>query len=136
MVSTDCMRTVVNAILADRYRPAGRQHNSSFAGVALHDRDAAAQIAARLYAMNQQAIRQRYPDTHSEGGYDEIPDYHPGGYPPRPVAAHKAITCLLYQCSEGNVVQSPLYRELLTLRDTLANQIVADMPEWEKAPWG
>ena len=48
----------------------------------------------------------------------------------------KAIHCLLYQCCEGNVPNSPLYDELNHAAGELAHRIVQDLPEYDKASWG
>jgi hypothetical protein len=48
----------------------------------------------------------------------------------------KAIHCLLYQCSEGKVPTSRLYDELNHAAGELAQRIVQDLPEYDKASWG
>ena len=53
-----------------------------------------------------------------------------------PVEQFKAITCLLYQCSEGDVPNSPIYGELNRAAGELAQRIVQDLPEYDKASWG
>jgi hypothetical protein len=54
----------------------------------------------------------------------------------RRVTAYKAISCLLYQCAEGDVPECPLYQDLERLAARLAADIVRSLPEYEKAPWG
>jgi hypothetical protein len=134
IVSTEVMNTVVNAIMAEFHKP--HRYRREFAGVDLSLPDAEQQLAARLYAMNQAAVIARYPDTHAEGGYSEIPEYRFRMQVVRALHAHKAISCLLYQCTEGTVPASPLYRELEEFKQQLAERIVTSLPEWEKAPWG
>ena len=53
-----------------------------------------------------------------------------------PVEQFKAMCCLLYQCCEGNVRNSRLYDELNRTAGVLAQSIVQDLPEYEKAAWG
>jgi hypothetical protein len=53
-----------------------------------------------------------------------------------PIEQFKAISCLLYQCSDGNVPNSPLYYELSHAAGELAQRIVQDLPEYDKASWG
>ena len=48
----------------------------------------------------------------------------------------KAIHCLLYQCHEGKVHESRLYDELNHAAGELAQRIVQDLPEYDKASWG
>lgn len=52
------------------------------------------------------------------------------------IDCYKAISCLLYQCSEGNVPETSLFGELAKLRNDLAGIIVCGLPEYEAAPWG
>ena len=44
--------------------------------------------------------------------------------------------CLLYQCYEGKVHESRLYDELNRAAGELAQRIVQDLPEYDKASWG
>ena len=53
-----------------------------------------------------------------------------------PVEQLKAMCCLLYQCSEGKVPNTPLYGELNRAAGELAQRIVEDLPEYYKASWG
>jgi hypothetical protein len=53
-----------------------------------------------------------------------------------PVEQFKAMCCLLYQCSEGKVPNTPLYGELNRAAGELAQRIVEDLPEYYKASWG
>jgi hypothetical protein len=105
-------------------------------------------VGRKLFAMNVDAVRQRYPsDTPDElpGPCDghALPDDYtaPSRGLGRPmttadmVDAYKAINCLLYQCSEGNVPDSPLYLELERAAGELAGAIVRGMPEYEAAGW-
>ena len=50
--------------------------------------------------------------------------------------AHKSTACLLYQCSEGDVPENPLYKALEELRSALAEHLVTSTPEWDAALWG
>jgi hypothetical protein len=103
-----------------------------------------------LYAMNVEAVTQRYPDCR------ENPENLPGpargaallpvsyqaprrlGRPighAEKVKAYKAISSLLYQCSEGNVPESPLFAELQRAAGDIAGDIVRRLPEYDAAPW-
>ena len=53
-----------------------------------------------------------------------------------PVERLKAIRCLIYQCSEGKVPDSKLYKELEVMSGRLANVIVQNTHEYDGAPWG
>lgn len=67
------------------------------------------------------------------------------------VKRYKAIQCLAYQCCEGNVPETPLYKQLIAAENTVASMIlpghpdlqyfdasdiIGRMPEYKAAPWG
>lgn len=52
------------------------------------------------------------------------------------IQAYKAATCLSYQCSEGDVIESPLYKLLDIILNDLGNAIIRELPEYKKASWG
>lgn len=47
----------------------------------------------------------------------------------------KSIQCLIYQCSEGSVVKTGLYKKLIEVKNDLLDLIVRDLPEYDKAVW-
>ena len=96
-------------------------------------------LGDELLAMNQDAVMQRYPDD----PVTELPGPNkPGvfsysrGMPPSLVQAHKSITCLVYQCSEGDVVGRPLYHQLVEYGHELAEAYLMGLSEWDSAKWG
>ncbi len=89
------------------------------------------ELGARLFALNAQAVSQRYRET---------ADY-PEGYSHNPqflaskLQLLKSLNCLIYQCSEGNVMESPLYRELTKKRNRMMSEIICRLPEYNAAQW-
>ena len=49
---------------------------------------------------------------------------------------YKTIQCYLYQCYEGNVPETPLFKVLKKLEKEVACYIVENQPEYEEAQWG
>jgi hypothetical protein len=116
--------------------------------------DAATKIGRQLYAMNLDAVMERYPDTHDNpkdmpGPVDakgrSTAARLPTTYKAKLrnpvtqadwVAGFKAISCLSYQCSEGDVPKTELFKELELAEGMIAARIVQNLPEYEKAPWG
>ena len=89
------------------------------------------ELAERMFAMNVRAVKARYADDKTEYGFtfwDELP-------PPR-IQAYKSLQCFIYQCSEGDVPNDPLYIGLEAICAGLANLIVSRLPEYDKAVWG
>jgi hypothetical protein len=52
------------------------------------------------------------------------------------IQAHKSASCLLYQCSEGDVPERPLFKALEAFVQRLADEFITIDPRWEEALWG
>lgn len=76
-------------------------------------------IGRALYAMNYEAVKQRYGDT--EGFRQNLDKTYCYQCPPGRAlglhSLHKAMSCLIYQCMEGYVPDSPLYQRLHQMAD-------------------
>jgi hypothetical protein len=48
----------------------------------------------------------------------------------------KSIQCLLYQCSEGNIPEQPLFKVLEKITEHLKSHIINEIPEYNQAVWG
>lgn len=98
-----------------------------------------------LYSMNVNAVEQRYPDC--VGNPDRLPgqcnddgSHLPYSYrsavPPRPIQLYKSLQCFLYQCSEGDVDELPLYKLLREYTKDLAVHMIENSADYEKSDWG
>ena len=93
-------------------------------------------LARALFAMNCRAVDHRYgPGTASQDmadvpaiGYRHVMRSAP--------AVYKAACCLQYQCIEGDVPETPLFKGLENIMRQIADRIVTDLPEFETASWG
>lgn len=136
MVNTNVMAKVVTAILQNTNQFSTIQ---TFRGRLVDDpltdaqKAAGTQIGRKLFLMNRKALRAR-------SGYGEhlrVPEYvFEKWADATPVEQFAAMRCLLYQCCEGKVPDSGLYSELNRAAGELAQRIVQDLPEYEKASWG
>jgi hypothetical protein len=134
IVSNHLMQQVVTAILQNTDEFATIQ---TFRGHLVDDPptdaqcQAAEDIGKRLFGMNAAAIKARY------GFLPQRPVFKFAGWAnAAPVEQFKAIRCLLYQACEGTVPNGRLYGELNRVAGELAQRIVQDSAEYEKAPWG
>jgi hypothetical protein len=148
VVDPSCMDRCVRTLTAKgRYGQIVRR----FAGIDTDTPGAATEIGRRLFTLNVEAVMQRYPDTEND------PSNMPGsgdcmtlsaGYrskQARPafgltraqlVDGVKALRCLSYQCSEGDVVKADLYRDLQAAIGEVCEHIVSELPEYSQAEWG
>jgi hypothetical protein len=134
MVSNVLMQKVVTAVLQNTDEFATI---STFRGRLVDDPPTDAQckaaenIGKRLFGMNAAAIKARY------GFLPQRPVFKFAGWTEAsPVEQFKAIRCLLYQSREGTVPNGRLYGELNRVACELAQRIVQDSREYEKALWG
>lgn len=93
------------------------------------------EFGQRLYAMNVAAVAQRYgnaDDMMPDGGYVYRPDLSDANV----YQVLKSLDCYLYQCSEGDVPNRPLFVALDTLRTDLCRILATHTPQYESAEWG
>jgi hypothetical protein len=112
------------------------------------------EFGRRLLAMNIDAVRQRYGTAEVRSKAAMLRAYSYAEPAPLAdctpaIAAWKALQCFLYQCSEGNIPEMPLFQLVESYAAKLGARIlerrngngksykeVWDMPECASAPWG
>jgi hypothetical protein len=135
MLNTNVMAKVVTAILLnlDTFDGESSCRLKLLASPTDAQKEAGNKIGKKLFLLNRRALRARYDC----GGQRRVPEFvFERWADATPVEQFKAITCLLYQCSEGNVPNSRLYDELNHAAGELAQRILQDLPEYDKASWG
>ena len=92
-------------------------------------------LAIELYKMNREAVKQRYNEA-DDSDYIKIPEKlnWDGGKIDK-FQALKSMRCLIYQCAEGNVPKTKLFKFLEELIESWTWYIINAMPEYEKARW-
>ena len=88
-------------------------------------------LAKDMFALNVSAVRQRY------GKVDHVLTFAYSRIDLTPlIQTLKSLNCWLYQCCEGDVPKSDLYKFFDDVFQTyLLKRIVYDLPELEKAEW-
>jgi hypothetical protein len=135
MVNTNVMAKVVTAILLnfDTFDGDSTCRVKLLAAPTDEQKEAGSKIGRKLFLMNRRALSTRY----GCGNHLRLPEFvFEKWADATPVQQFKAMSCLLYQCHEGKVHESRLYDELNRAAGELAQRIVQDLPEYEKAPWG
>lgn len=91
-----------------------------------------------LERMNAEALKERYDDPIEENTAPAVPPYHfpSTGSQAERVQFIKLLECYLYQCSEGDTEQSPLYIAMDGLKRTLYEELIHSLPEYDAAQWG
>jgi len=135
MVNTKVMAKVVTAILLnlDAFDGESTCRMAMLAAPTGTQKEIGAKIGRKLFLLNRKALRARY----GCGVHLRVPEFvFEKWADAAPVEQFKAIHCLLYQCHEGKVHESPLYGELNHAAGELAQRILQDLPEYQKASWG
>jgi hypothetical protein len=88
-------------------------------------------IGQAMFNLNLRAVDQRYSEEPDNNGYIFIPEIHE-----TPISALKALHCWHYQCCEGDVPKTKLYKAFEKIASLLEHEIVTDLVEYDKAYWG
>ena len=135
MVNTNVMAKVLTAILLnlDQFDSESTCRVALLASPTDAQKEAGTKIGKKLFLLNRRALRARY----GCGDHLCVPEFvFERWADATPVQQFKAMSCLLYQCHEGKVHESGLYDELNHAAGELAQRIVQDLPEYDKASWG
>lgn len=95
--------------------------------------EAATKLGRSLWSLNIAALKARYNDP-DDDNYDCVNSYlwTPTNQPQTVLA--KCLSCLLYQCAEGDVPNHPLYQKMRGVEAHFES--LKGTPEYEAAPWG
>jgi hypothetical protein len=135
MVNTNVMAKVVTAILLnlDTFDGESTRRVALLAAPTDAQKEAGTKIGRKLLLMNRRALSARY----GCGEHLRLPEFvFEEWADANPVEQFAAMRCLLYQCCEGKAPDSRLYDELNSAAGELAQAIVQDLPEYDKASWG
>jgi hypothetical protein len=98
-------------------------------------------LAKDMMQMNCEAVGARYGENAESVDYVKQVKFKPSkwGFPAKPSCpsqAYKSLCCFLYQCSEGNVPEKPLFKALQEVEHKIAADIVHSLPGWDALTWG
>ena len=97
--------------------------------------DFSEKLATDMYFLNVEAVSQRYDDKTADDMKPEYSKFRPYEYRSA-IQTFKSLKCWLYQCGEGNINETPLYKIFSTeIKLYLAEQIISKLPEYDKAIW-
>jgi hypothetical protein len=99
---------------------------------------AATEAMLALFSANVEAVTYRYSHmSESERGTYAPPTFSRTAYWPKWTSTQlfKHLHCLRYQMSEGNIPESETYKRLERLIAAVADSIVSNSPEYDKAAW-
>jgi hypothetical protein len=112
----------------------GTRHYAERLGLDISTPKAEKELGEKMFALNVRSVDARY-------GEGEATKFRPLDYRWKPEVftnnfqAYKSLSCWLYQCAEGDVPETELYKKLDKIGNFMAHEIVASLPEYEKAEW-
>jgi hypothetical protein len=87
-------------------------------------------LGQRLWKLNVDAVNCRYEENNPVELYQWSPE-HCGL-----IQTLKSLQCLIYQCAEGNIPDTNLYKDLERLEKSIMSKIIDALPEYNAAQWG
>lgn len=88
------------------------------------------ELGGMMAQSNCDAVNSRYADS------NEVPTYTYRFKSALLPEAYKALKCLIYQFSEGDVPNSPIYKAMDRTSNLMAHRIAMMTPEVSAAKWG
>lgn len=131
MVEDKVINTVVSWLSVKKY------DNRDFVGLArkLETEKDEKEFAESMFQLNIKAIEQRYGEGQAKE-FRPLDFEYKFNLPVSDIITLKALKCLLYQCSEGDVPETQLFKDLESLEYDIMNIIIRAIPEYDQAPWG
>lgn len=128
IVSQECMNRIINGLYwSHRFKEMNTfwydKHN-------LEDSNDYQLFGNKLFRMNANAVSQCYDRKVRAPKYKWTDDTI------NIFQFLKSVQCFIYQCSEGDVMDSDLYKDMIMLEKKLLNYIIMDVPEYKEAEWG
>jgi hypothetical protein len=133
IVSDKTINRIVSFLNADARNNSGCGFKKM--GYALDQSEELERLARDLHLMNCDAVDDRYGKGTAAGDVPVAFAFHWENGVSR-LAILKHAKCLRYQCSEGNIPERPLYNALELFIESLSDDIISDLPEYENAKWG
>lgn len=121
IVENKTINEIVTAIKNDAFE--NDKYFSKYSREELHN---------ELLEMNKSVIRERYGDRYDTSF---TVDYHYQEERSAMIQLYKSLSCYLYQCSEGIVPHSRIFKEIERFHAGIADSILYRLPEFKDAEW-
>lgn len=126
--------STINNIVATLRQNDSARYLLKRAGYDLYSDNDCKTLAIRMFVLNKRGVESRY-------GKGSALEFRPLDFTYRSTAPHgltaafKSLQCWLYQCTEGNVPDSMLYRVMDNVKGALACEIVMNTQAYQLAKW-
>lgn len=132
MISTDCMNNIINGLFwNNEFKDL---HKYLFKDQQLHESNDFLKLSEKLFLLNQKAVFSRYNDK-PNSDYAQIPKFKWKDKSVSDMQFLKSMECLRYQCYEGNIPKTKLFKWLDRVIAAFQNHVIYKIPEYTKAKW-
>lgn len=136
ITSDETINTVIAFINSDSGRNAHIYRPLENKGFVWDSFEARRELGRAMRNLNIQGVSARYDEDKVAVLLGEDTYEYTSGFMTSRIEAYKSLQCWLYQCCEGNVPDSTLYKAFESVRANMAMHIVSRLPEYDKANWG
>ena len=105
-------------------------------GISVNNDEEMQKFGEKLIKLNCKAVSQRYDKKINQKAIDEYEFKNIDLVDRTEIQVLKSLQCFLYQCMEGTVPETKLYKVLREIADNIMDSIINKLPEYEKAEWG
>lgn len=92
-------------------------------------------LASDLFHMNCDAVDCRYGKGTSANDTAEYPAFRFRYVLSNLMQVYKSLECLIYQCSEGDIDEKPLYKVIVKMKHSLSSEIISNLPQYQSSQW-
>jgi len=132
IVSEKCMRTIIYNLF---WNHTFKNSYSILSRNGYKNEEDFNKLAIELFKMNRDAVQQRYNER-EDSEFIAIPEFlNWDNGTTNKYQCLKSLKCLSYQCSEGNVPETKLYKFLQEIINCWMDFIINGIPEYDNASW-
>ncbi len=136
ITSDETINTIIAFIKSDSSRNAHIYRPLENKGFVWDSYEARLALGKAMRDLNIQGVCARYDDDKVEILVGEDTYEYTSGFMPSRIEAYKNLQCWLYQCCEGDVPETDLFKAFESVQAQMAMHIVGRLPEYDKAGWG
>jgi len=136
LVEDKTINYIVNWLRSEKFLVSPIPHKLKELGFDMSKVEWEEKLGMAMFQLNIRGVEARYGK--GEAVTFRNMDYHYHRTPPVPlVQVLKSLQCWLYQCCEGEVPETALYKLFdHDVRVYLMSKIIATLPEYQNAEWG
>lgn len=138
IVENETINEIISCLISDYENVYFRERLKSHFNSDLGTLEGRQELGKQMLSLNIAAVEYRYDLYHRKKEPEET--FQSYVFSPilgvNKIKAAKALSCFLYQCTEGEFTEKPLFKILDEIKNAWFSDIVNTLPEYKNAPWG